>query len=129
MRTDPKHKALVDAIVDSEMDAKELADKAATLGGALGSQLTVVSKNLAKRIIAGKLHIDEAEKMFREMYMLLTLKGFAYVAHDVAIIARQNEEAIASAAAALGKGVSSVVKIQRIDKAEREAERKVARGG
>jgi hypothetical protein len=118
-----EHKRLIAAIIDSEVDAQGIVDRAAELGETIGERLTAISKGLIKARLARKISPDRAHKMFLYCYRALALGGFAAVAQDTQDHASGSTKEIMDATRALGAEVTKVSAITKLDKMAREVER------
>ena len=123
------HKELVDAIIDSEVDAKEIADRAAELGGTLGQRLNTVMVAVLKARADGKVSAQRARELFMEAYRALSLSGFTKVAQDVKDHAQDSTDRLIKAAEALGPEVHKVEAVRDADKLARAAEKKGVHDG
>lgn len=118
------HKALVDAIIDGEVSAKEIAQRAAELGGTLAERSNLVMRKIIAARAAGRLSAAQARAMWLEAFTALSLVGFASIAQDVADHADKSTTEIIAAAKKLGPGVTQVGAVRSADKLAREAEKK-----
>lgn len=117
------HKHLVNAIVDGEIDADKIIADAKALAGTLAQKLNAVVRNLVKLRVAGKITSVKAHAMYREMFLAISLAGFAEVAADVDAHAVESTDKIIQAARKLGSEVKNVKEITNEDKLAREHER------
>lgn len=120
---DAKRKALVDAIIDGELDAKGVADEAQALGLQTSAILKRVARHLVERRVSRSLSAPQARKLFSEAFVLVTLASYAQVAQKVRDVADKSAKEIADAAEALGEDVVNVPAIRGADFKRRAMER------
>jgi hypothetical protein len=116
-------KDLVNAILDAEIDADDIAERATELGKTLAQRLTVLLRNLIKLRVARKITADKAQQVYIQVFISLTLIGFAKVAQDVKDHGESSVKKIVDAARVLGKDVRKVTAIRNIEKKARITER------
>lgn len=121
----PSHKKLVDAIIDGELAAKDLATRAAELGPSLSVQMMNVTKALNAARVAGRITMAEARKLYLEAYQNLSLLAFARVAQDVVDTAQATTDAVLQEMGKVEK-LSDVAPIREADYIARELEKKSA---
>lgn len=122
MSRPPPHKALVDAIIDGEVSAKELATRASELGPALGGQMMKVTRAIMRARAKGAMTFSEARKMYVEAYHALSLAAFARVAHELVDKAQSASDAVHAEAKKI-ENLSEVAPIRKADFLAREAEK------
>lgn len=88
----PEHKALVDALVDGEVQASEVAKRASELGVDAATQFKTVTARVMRARAEGKLSPSKARDMLLEVWFDLSLAAFARVAQDVLDAAQAFEE-------------------------------------
>lgn len=118
------HKSLVDAIIDGEVSAKEIAQRAAELGATLSARSNFVMRKLIAACASGKITATQARKMWLEAFTALSLVGFAQIAQDVADNAAKATDEVITAARKLKGEVTKVGAVRSADKLAREAEKK-----
>ena len=124
MARSDKEKALVDAILDGHLDAKEIAEKATELGVSMAKQLTTITRAIVKRAREGRMTTDAARNAYRLAYLSFSLAGFTKVAEKVMATAERDVASVKKAIKALGGDIAKVEAIRKVDTMAREAERK-----
>lgn len=122
MRT-PNEQKLVNAVIDAEVEAQKLAEKAKQFGENLGLRLTLITKALMSARVRGNLSASEVKTRFREAYLTLSLAGFAEVAQEVADHADQVAVDIHTHALAIGPDLVKTSPIRKADFVAREVEK------
>lgn len=120
------HKELINAIIDSELDALKVIDSATALAPMLAKSLVKVARRVVSLRATKKISVTEARKLYLEAYIAITLVGTARVAQDILDHAHPSTARILKAAKALGPEVAKVGAIRKADKMQREMERQGA---
>lgn len=120
----PQHKRLVDAIIDGEVEASELAKRAAELGDSVGDRLSKVTRAIVQARVQRTITAQQAKEAYLRTFRALSLGGFARVAQDVVDHAERSATAVMTEAAKLGADVANVEEIRSPDFAARELEKK-----
>lgn len=114
---------LINAIIDGEVEAKKLSEKARDFGVDLGKKLTAASKKIVAARASGTISAEQAKKFFKEAFINLTLIGFAEVAQEVADHSKQVAGDIYVAARQMGDGLPKASPIRKADFVAREVEK------
>lgn len=117
-------KVLVDAIIDGEVDARSLAQRAAEMGATLGERLTTLTKGILQCVKDGKMTAKKASETYREAYAQLALLGFAKIAQEVLTTVDEDVVKLREALNGLGKDIMKVQVIRKADKLQREMEKR-----
>lgn len=120
---EPKHKKLVNAIVDSITGTHAIATKTEKQALTLAGRLNLAVRNLIQARVTGKISVDTARKLYSQMYTNLMLVGFVDVAQEVADHGESSHSAIHGAARELGPEVHKVQAIRKPDVLAREIEK------
>lgn len=115
--------AFVNAILDAEIEADTIAERATELGDTLAERLTIVARNLVRLRTLNQITADKAKQVYIQVFTSLTLLGFTKVAQDVKDHGEESVQKIVEAARALGKDVQKVSAIRNIEKKQRLDER------
>ncbi len=119
---DPKHKALIDALVDGEENVSAIAKRSAELGATHGQKLTNALRNIMRARAEGRITPANAKKLWREVWMVLSLGVFAQVAPDVAE-AKKDHDKVIEEAEKLGPDKLKVSPLGNADKLARAKEK------
>lgn len=118
----PAHKALVDAIIDGEIEARALSQRAAELGPSLSVQMMKVVRAITIARNKGKMDMRRARELYFEAYQALSLAAFARVAHEVVDVAQAAADAVYTHASNV-EDLKDVAPIRKADFMERELEK------
>lgn len=117
------HKQLVDALLDGEQEANEAALLAVDKGGRARAIFLKVSQRVLKARQAGKISSEEAQRLFQQAWMNLSIGSFANVAGHVKR-AGDNFAKVRKIAEDMGEEKLKVSPITDIDRLEREQEKR-----
>lgn len=120
----PSHKKLIDAIIDGEVEAAEIAKRATELGDTLAKRLSLMSRAILAARVAGRISAPKAKEAYLLAYKVLSLGGFAQVAQAVADHSDKTANSISAEAKKLGTEVQKVQAIRKPDFLAREAEKR-----
>ena len=117
-------KSLIAAIIDSELDVQDIVKRSQLNADQLARRLNLVMRKLVAMRIAKKITPERARALFLEAYVLFNMVGHAEVSQDVLDHARASTDKILAEAKALGAELLKVPAIRKVDKMQREAERR-----
>ncbi len=124
MARNPKHKKLVDALIDCELEAVEMSKQAYEEGKPAAALATAIARKLVALRVAGKIGPDLAKQMLREGMRTAVLLTYSKRVHGVQEMVDRHAPIQMEAIRNLGAPLNEVEAIRNSDISERETEKK-----
>lgn len=109
-------KTLTAALIDSELEAQAIIQRAAAMGKSLAEKVLFLSKQLVRMNLDGKITAQYAAQMFVKGYVLFSLAAHVEISNDILDHAQTSTEKVLSEAEKLGHAVRTVPAITDVDK-------------
>lgn len=126
----PDHKAVVDSIIDHDLDVRRLVDQVVK-GGAdtAAKQLIAVARKVFDLRLSGKLGAEAAKKLLRDARKAVLLAQFSKHAGEIQQVVDRNMDAQISAVRKLGRPLRELAPVRKADVLARELEKQAPAKG